>query len=80
MYFRREGITIITLDGSKIAQVRADEQMTLREIAEHGKCSTRTIVKALSGEPIAELSAGRIAKALGVSVSELTADDNKGGD
>ncbi len=80
MYYRREGITIITLDGSKIAQVRADEQMTLREIAEYGKCSTRTIIKAMSGEPIAELSAGRIAKALGVSVSELTADDDEGGD
>ena len=59
------------LSKEKIDCLRADRGMTIHDIAAAGKTSSRTVVAALAGKSVSVLAAGRIAKALGVSVESL---------
>ena len=59
------------LNGYSIDIMRAEQALTVIDLANKSGCSASTIQKARQGKDVAVMAAGRIAKALGVSVESL---------
>lgn len=59
------------LSRERIDTIRGSAGLTLEDVARKGKCSTITLHKARTGREVSPLAAGRIARALSVSVEDL---------
>ena len=62
------------LNGKMLNIIRATQGKSIRQVASESGCSTATVQKAIHCENIRDLSAGKIANALGVNLAVLAAD------
>jgi transcriptional regulator with XRE-family HTH domain len=62
----------LTLDGPKVRSLRVDLGLTTAQVAEKVGLHPQSVRHAEKGRPISDVFASRLAKALGVSMSDIT--------
>jgi len=61
----------MVLDYEKILALGADKQMSFKVMLKSAQVARATAMRIKNGEPVTMLTAGKLAKALGVKVADL---------
>lgn len=74
-YLSKEGGGLMILSRTKIDTALAKKEMTVQQLAESYGASKNRIYVIMNSRNVSHVTAGKIARALGVDVTEILADE-----